>query len=119
MKITYVLLNKGQMENEIPAGQAWKWILHLEHEFEIDLIFQNLKQKISSGKLTLLNLQIDQQFSSDYFLNLACKAFNEPVIYDDFIPVSRIISTHTETDFSDQSNIAKRLSPFQKQSLKI
>ena len=119
MKITYVLLNKSQVENEIPAGQAWKWILHLEHEFEIDLIFQNLKQKISSGKLTLLNLEIDQQFSSDYFLNLAGKAFNEPVLHDEFIHVSRIISTHTEVDFSEHSNMSKRLSPFQKQSLKI
>ena len=109
MKITYVLLNKSQMDNEIPAGQAWKWILHLEHEFEIDLVFQNLKQKISSGKLTLLNLQIDQQFASDYFLNLASKAFNEPVIYDEFIAVSRIISTHIETESSEYRSNRERL----------
>jgi len=119
MKISYILRNESDKESEIPLGQAWKWILHLEHDFEIDLVFQNLKQKISSGKLTLLNLQIDQKFASDYFLNLACKAFNKLVIYDEFIAVSRIISTHTETDFSDQSNFSKRLSPSQKQSLKI
>ncbi len=98
MKLSYVLFNKSDKECDIPLGQAWKWILHLEHEFEIDLIYKNLKQKISSGKLTLLNLEIDQKFSSDYFLNLAGKAFNEPVIYDEFIPISRIISSHTEVD---------------------
>ena len=119
MKISYLVRNESDDESESPMGQAWKWILHLEHEFEIDLVFQNLKQKISSRKLTLLNLQIDQKFASDYFFNLACKAFNEPVIYDEFIGISRIISTHTETDFSDQSNFSKRLSPYQKQSLKI
>ena len=98
MKLSYVLFNKSDMECDIPMGQAWKWILHLEHEFEIDLIYKNLKQKISSGKLTLLNLEIDQKFSSDYFLNLAGKALNEPVLYDEFIYISRIISTHNEVD---------------------
>ena len=62
---------------------------------------------------------MDETFASDYLLNLECKAFNETVIYDEFIDVSRIIATHTEIDFSDQSSISKRLSPSQKQSLKI
>ena len=72
MKITYMLWNKSSVESEIPIGQAWKWILHLEHEVEIQVIFKNLKQKIIDSKLTLLNLHIDQQCSTDYFLNLAC-----------------------------------------------
>lgn len=98
MKLSYVLFNKSDKECDIPLGQAWKWILHLEHEFEIDLIYKNLKQKVSSGKLTLLNLEIDQNFTSDYLLNFAGKALNEPVLYDEFIHISRIISTHVEND---------------------
>ena len=98
MKITYMLWNKSSVESEIPIGQAWKWILHLEHEVEIQVIFKNLKQKIIDSKLTLLNLHIDQQCSTDYFLNIACSEYKDPVIYDDLMPVARIISTHTETD---------------------
>jgi len=44
MKITYMLWNQSGVDSEIPKGQAWKWILHLEHEIEINLIFKNLKQ---------------------------------------------------------------------------
>lgn len=65
MKITYMLWNQSCVGSEISIGQAWKWILHLEHENEIYLIFENLKQKIDNEKLVLLNLQIDQQCSSD------------------------------------------------------
>jgi len=46
----------------------------------------------------LVNLQIDQQCSSDGFLNIAFVSFKESVTYDEFMPVARIISTHTETD---------------------
>jgi len=98
MKITYMLWNQSNMVSEIPNGQAWKWILHLEHEIEIHVIFKNLNQKILESKLTLLNLYIDQQCSSDYFLNLACAEYKDHVIYDELMPVARIISTHTETD---------------------
>ena len=35
MKITYILLNQSCLGSEIPKGQAWKWILHLENEIEI------------------------------------------------------------------------------------
>jgi hypothetical protein len=98
MKITYMLWNQSGVESEIPKGQAWKWILHLEHEIEINLIFKNLKQKIFNENLVLANLQIDQQCSSDDFLNIAFASFKEPVIYDEFMPVARIIFTHTETD---------------------
>ncbi len=98
MKITYMLWNQSDVESEIPKGQAWKWILHLEHEIEINLIFKNLKQKIVDENLVLVNLQIDQQCSSDDFLNIALESFKEPVTYDDFMPVARIISSHTETD---------------------
>jgi hypothetical protein len=98
MKITYMLWNQSGVDSEIPKGQAWKWILHLEHEIEINLIFKNLKQKIVNENLVLVNLQIDQQCSSDDFLNIALESFKEPVTYDDFMPVARIISSHTETD---------------------
>jgi hypothetical protein len=96
MKITYMLWNQSSVESEIPIGQAWKWILHLEHEIEIHVIFKNLKQKILDSKLTLLNLHIDQQCSTNEFLNLACESYEKSVICDEFMPVSRIISTHTE-----------------------
>jgi hypothetical protein len=79
-------------------GHAWKWILHLEHEIEIYLIFKNLKQKIDDENLMLVNLQIDQQCSSDDFLNIALESFKEPVTYDDLMPVGRVISAHMETD---------------------
>ena len=98
MKITYMLWNQSGVDSEIPKGQAWKWILHLEHEIEINLIFKNLKQKIVDENLVIVNLQIDQQCSSDDFLNIALASFIEPVIYDEFMPVARIIFTHTETD---------------------
>ncbi|MEI7494953.1 MAG: hypothetical protein WCK66_01660 [Betaproteobacteria bacterium] len=98
MKITYMLWNQSCVDSEIPKEKAWKWILHLEHENEIYLIFKNLKQKIDNEKLVLLNLQIDQQCSSDYFLKIAFASFKESVTYDEFMPVSRTISTHTETD---------------------
>ncbi|MFM9989837.1 MAG: hypothetical protein ACKVOY_00255 [Burkholderiaceae bacterium] len=98
MKITYMLWNQSGVDSEIPKGQAWKWILHLEHEIEINLIFKNLKQKIVDENLVIVNLQIDQQCSSDDFLNIALESFKEPVTYDDFMPVARIISSHTETD---------------------
>ncbi len=98
MKITYMLWNQSGVDSEIPKGQAWKWILHLEHEIEINLIFKNLKQKIVNENLVLVNLQIDRQCSSDDFLNIALESFKEPVTYDDFMPVARIISSHTETD---------------------
>jgi hypothetical protein len=98
MKITYMLWNQSGVDSEIPKGQAWKWILHLEHEIEINLIFKNLKQKIVDENLVIVNLQIDQQCSSDDFLNIALQSFKEPVTYDDFMPVARIISSHTETD---------------------
>jgi hypothetical protein len=93
-----MLWNQSGVDSEIPKGQAWKWILHLEHEIEINLIFKNLKQKIVNENLVLVNLQIDQQCSSDDFLNIALESFKEPVTYDDFMPVARIISSHTETD---------------------
>ncbi len=98
MKITYMLWNQSCVDSEIPKGHAWKWILHLEHEIEIYLIFKNLKQKIDDENLILINLQIDQQCSSDEFLSIALESFKEPVTYDDFMPVARIISSHTETD---------------------
>lgn len=98
MKITYMLWNQSGVDSEIPKGQAWKWILHLEHEIEINLIFKNLKQKIVDENLVIVNLQIDQQCSSDDFLNIALESFKEPVTFDDFMPVARIISSHTETD---------------------
>ena len=79
-------------------GHAWKWILHLEHEIEIYLIFKNLKQKIDDENLMLVNLQIDQQCSSDEFLSIALESFKEPVTYDDLMHVARVIFTHTETD---------------------
>ena len=100
MKLSYMLWNKSDMESEIPLGQAWKWILHIEDEIEIYLIFENLKKKIADNKLTLVNLEIDQLCSSDDFLNLACKSFKDPVVYDEFIPVARTISTHVENDSS-------------------
>jgi hypothetical protein len=46
----------------------------------------------------LLNLQIDQQYSSDDFLKIAFASFKEPITYDELMPIARIISTHTETD---------------------
>lgn len=98
MKITYMLWNKSGVVSEIPIGQAWKWILHLEDEIEIHMIFKNLKQKIVDSKLTLLNLHIDQQCCTNKLLNLACASYEESVFYDEFMPVARIISTHTETD---------------------
>ena len=98
MKITYMLWNQSGVDSEIPKGHAWKWILHLEHEIEIYLIFKNLKQKIDDENLALVNLQIDQQCSSDDFLNIALESFKEPVTYDDLMPVARVIFTHTETD---------------------
>jgi len=97
MKITYMLWNQSGVDSEISKGHAWKWILHLENEIEIYLILKNLKQKIDGEILVLVNLQIDQQCSSDDFLNIAL-AIKEPVIYDDFMPVARVIFTHTETD---------------------
>ena len=100
MKISYMLLNQNGVESEIPKGLAWKWILHIEDEIEIYLIFENLKKKIADNKLTLANLEIDQLCSSDDFLNLACKSFKDPVRYDEFIPVARVISTHVENDSS-------------------
>lgn len=96
MKITYMLLNKSNVESEIPLGQAWKWILHLEHEIEIHMIFKNLKQKIAVTQLTLLNLRIDQQCCTNKFLNLACESYESSVMCDEFMPVARIISTHIE-----------------------
>ena len=45
MKISYMLLNQNGVESEIPKGLAWKWILHIEDEIEIYLIFENLKKK--------------------------------------------------------------------------
>jgi hypothetical protein len=44
-----MLWNQSGEESEIPVGQAWKWILHLEHEIEIHLIFQNLKKKLQTA----------------------------------------------------------------------
>ena len=108
MKLSYMLWNKSDMESEIPLGQAWKWILHIEDEIEIYLIFENLKKKIADNRLTLANLQIDQQCSSDYFLNLACEAYKDPVLYDEFMPVARIISTHVENDSSEFRSVLKR-----------
>lgn len=102
------------MESEIPPGQAWKWILHIEDEIELHLIFENLKKKIAKNKLTLANLQIDQQCCSDEFLNLSCAAYKEPVIYDEFIPVARIFSTHTEIDPIEHRSFLGRLSNLQK-----
>ena len=96
------------MESEIPLGQAWKWILHIEDEIEIHLIFENLKKKIADNKLTLANLQIDQQCSSDYFLKLACEAYKDPVLYDEFMPVARTISTHLDNEPSESRYILKR-----------
>jgi len=96
MKITYTLLNKSNVESEIPLGQAWKWILHLEHEIEIHMIFKNLKQKIAETQLTLLNLRIDQQCCNNKFLNLACESYERSVMCDEFMPVARIIFMHTE-----------------------
>ena len=96
MKITYMLWNQSCVDSEIPMGQAWKWILHLEHEIEIYLIFKHLKQKIDNEKLVLVNLQIDQQCSSDDFLNIAFASFKEPVTYDEFMPGARLISTYTK-----------------------
>ena len=98
MKITYMLWNQSGVDSEIPKGHAWKWILYLENEIEIYLIFKNLKQKIDNENLILINLQIDQQCSSDEFLSIALESFKEPVTFDDFMPVARIISSHTETD---------------------
>lgn len=97
MKITYKLWNKSNVESEIPLGQAWKWIFHLEHEIEIHMIFRNLKQKIAESQLTLLNLHIDQQCCTNEFLNLACESYERSVMCDEFMPVTRIISTHTES----------------------
>ena len=97
MKITYMLWNKSSAESEIPLGQAWKWILHLEHEIEIHMIIKNLKQKITESQITLLNLHIDQQCCTNKFLKLACESYEESVMCDEFMPVARIISTHTES----------------------
>ena len=108
MKISYMLRNESDEESEIPMGQAWKWIHHIEDEIEIYLIFENLKKKLADNKLTLANLQIDQLCSSDDFLNLACKSYKDPVVYDEFIPVARIISTHVENDSSEFRYVLKR-----------
>ena len=108
MKISYMLRNESDEESEIPMGQTWKWILHIEDEIEIYLIFENLKKKLADNKLTLANLQIDQLCSSDDFLNLACKSYKDPVVYDEFIPVARIISTHVENDSSEFRYVLKR-----------
>ena len=80
MKISYMLRNESDEESEIPIGRAQKWILHIEDEIEIYLIFENLKKKLTDNKLTLANLQIDQLCSSDDFLNLACKSYKDPVV---------------------------------------
>jgi len=103
-----MLRNESDEESEIPMGQAWKWILHIEDEIEIYLIFENLKKKLADNKLTLANLQIDKLCSSDDFLNLACKSYKDPVVYDEFIPVARIISTHVENDSSEFRYVLKR-----------
>ena len=108
MKISYMLRNESDEESEIPIGQAWKWILHIEDEIEIYLIFENLKKKLADNKLTLANLQIDQLCSSDDFLNLACKSYKDPVVYDEYIPVARTISTHVENDSSEFRYVLKR-----------
>ena len=60
MKISYMLLNQNGVDSEIPKGQSWKWILHIEDKIEIYLIVENLKKKIADNKLTLVNLEIDQ-----------------------------------------------------------
>jgi len=108
MKISYMLRNESDEESEIPVGLAWKWILHIEDEIEIYLIFENLKKKIADNKITLVNLHIDQLCSSDDFLNLACKSYEDPVVYDEFMPVARIISTHVENDSSEFRYVFKR-----------
>ena len=50
MKISYMLLNQNGVDSEIPKGQAWKWILHIEDKIEIYLIVVNLKKKIADNK---------------------------------------------------------------------
>ena len=69
---------------------------------------QILEEKLADNKLTLANLQIDQLCSSDDFLNLACKSYKDPVVYDEFIPVARTISTHVENESSEFRYVLKR-----------
>ena len=61
MKISYMLRNESDEESEIPMGQAWKWILHIEDEIEIYLIFENLKKKLADNKLSTEEAKILQQ----------------------------------------------------------
>ena len=87
-----MLWNQSCVDSEIPKGHAWKWILHLEHEIEIYLIFKNLKQKIDNENLILINLQIDQQCSSDEFLSIALES-----TFDLFLSTDKFNEVNSET----------------------
>ena len=97
MKLTYMLWNKSCTTGEIPHGEAWKWIHHVEDGVQMRSIFEKLKKKIRDNKLTLANFQIDQQGCADRFFIETSLAYRDPIVYDEFISPSRVISMHTDS----------------------
>ena len=101
MKISYVLLNQEGKNRSVPRGAAWQWIHQVNDEDQMQLVFEQLKKKITASDLTVANLRINQCDYADLFLGADTFGFKESVIYDKSIEPKRII--HLQEDFDEDA----------------
>jgi hypothetical protein len=94
MKVSYVLLNKTGKARMIPAGEAWKWTVHVEDASQLTHVLGHLKRQIRDNRLALANLVIERHLLETETPSDVRFAYKGPIIYDEGIHPQRIIYQH-------------------------
>lgn len=104
MKVSYMLLNRSELGNGVPAGMAWQWIHCIEDEKQLVSILNKVQKIIKKNWLTFANFQVDKQNEPDKFLEVAHEIITNQIYYDEKITPERIFYINEELQDEDDDD---------------
>jgi len=88
MKLTYVIQNQTDNNNLLDRGEAWKWTVTCDDEFEAYLQIEKCKAMAGVHGHRILNVFLDgQRFDARSFYTEGANADNFD--YDETVSISR------------------------------
>jgi hypothetical protein len=90
LKVSYMLLNRSELGNGVPAGMAWQWIHCIEDEKQLVPILKKVQKIIKENWLTFANFTVDKNQELERFMTLANEIIRNQIYYDEKINPERI-----------------------------
>jgi hypothetical protein len=101
--LTYTLINVHGKHRLVPPGQAWKWMVEIEEDTDLQAVFIQIKRKIRDNRLRLANLYEHDPTVAAGRVRPQDFAYKGPIVYDDQIRVHRIIHEHLDNPIPHDS----------------